>query len=167
MNESPPKTVKVALALGANVGDRLAALRAAIDGLKPYVAITAKSPVYETAAAYVAGQPAFLNAALVGETKLEPLVLLRAVKDLENDLGRMPTFHYGPRAIDIDIIFYGDESVALPELAIPHPRVAEREFVLRPLSDIAPSWRHPQSGLAVKEMLARVEGNSPKVEENL
>ena len=167
MSDTETKTTKVALALGANVGDRIAALRAAVEGLKPYLTITAKSAVYETAPVYVAGQPAFLNAALIGETKLEPLVLLRAVKDLENDLGRQPTFHYGPRSIDIDIIFYGDETVDLPELAIPHPRVAEREFVLRPLNDIAPDWRHPQTGLTVKEMLAAVEGTSPRINETL
>jgi 2-amino-4-hydroxy-6-hydroxymethyldihydropteridine diphosphokinase len=167
MNATHPKTVKVALALGSNVGNRVDALRAAVEGLAPYINISAKSAVYETAPAYVAGQPPFLNAALVGETRLEPLFLLRAVKDLENDLGRQPTFHYGPRAIDIDIIFYGNEVVNVPELMIPHPRLAEREFVLRPLNDIAPDWRHPQSGLTVREMIAAVEGTSPRVDEEL
>jgi 2-amino-4-hydroxy-6-hydroxymethyldihydropteridine diphosphokinase len=167
MNPGPAKTEKIALALGANVGDRMAALRAAVEGLAPYIDIAARSPVYETAPAYVSDQPPFLNAALIGETKLEPLVLLRAVKDLENDLGRQPTFHYGPRAIDIDIIFYGQEIVSVPELAIPHPRMVEREFVLRPLNDIAPDWRHPQIGLTVAEMLARVEGQSPRADDAL
>jgi 2-amino-4-hydroxy-6-hydroxymethyldihydropteridine diphosphokinase len=158
---------KVALALGSNLGDRMGALRAAIEGLAPYVNITAISPVYETAPAYVTDQPAFLNAALVGETRLEPLVLLRAVKDLENDLGRQPTFHYGPRAIDIDIIFYGDETLALPELNIPHGRLAEREFVLRPLNDIAPDWKHPATGLSVAQMLAQTSAASPKVADKI
>jgi 2-amino-4-hydroxy-6-hydroxymethyldihydropteridine diphosphokinase len=165
MNANSPKKVKVALALGANIGDRLAALRDAVKWLEPYISITAISPIYETAPAYVSDQPAFLNAAVIGETKLEPLTLLRAVKDLENDLGRQPTFHYGPRAIDIDVIFYGDETVNLPELAIPHARVAEREFVLRPLNDIAPGWKHPQNGQTVAEMLAKTDGNSPRLDE--
>jgi 2-amino-4-hydroxy-6-hydroxymethyldihydropteridine diphosphokinase len=167
MNENAPKNARIALALGANVGDRMAALRAAVSGLKPYIGITATSPVYETAPQYVRDQAAFLNAALIGETRLEPLTLLRAVKDLENDLGRQPTFHYGPRAIDIDIIFYGDEIIDMPELRIPHPRVAEREFVLRPLADVAPDWRHPQIGLTVREMLAKSTDVSPRIDEAL
>ncbi|MGE3623691.1 MAG: 2-amino-4-hydroxy-6-hydroxymethyldihydropteridine diphosphokinase [Bdellovibrionales bacterium] len=162
MNETPVKMVKVAIALGSNIGDRMQALRTAVDGLAPYIDIVARSPVYETAPAYVTDQPPFLNAALVGETKLGPLILLRAVKDLENDLGRMPTFHYGPRAIDIDIIFYGDEIMNEAEITIPHPRMAEREFVLRPLNDIAPGWIHPENGKTVAEMLAAVEGQSPR-----
>lgn len=167
MNSNSRVNAKVALALGANLGDRIAALRAAVTGLKPYMTITAKSPVYETAPAYVSDQPAFLNAALIGETGLEPLTLLRAVKDLENELGRQPTFHYGPRAIDIDIVFYGDQIIDLPELHIPHPRLAEREFVLRPLADIAPEWRHPATGLTAGEMLAKTSDHSPLFEGTL
>jgi 2-amino-4-hydroxy-6-hydroxymethyldihydropteridine diphosphokinase len=150
------KSVKVALALGANLGDRLMALRRAVEALGGYMTVVAISPVYETPPAYVAEQPTFLNAAMIGETQLEPLALLGALKKLEKDLGRQPTFRYGPRAIDIDIIFYGDEVIALSQLTLPHPRLAEREFVLRPLADIAPLWRHPQNHLTVAEMLARL-----------
>jgi 2-amino-4-hydroxy-6-hydroxymethyldihydropteridine diphosphokinase len=156
------ETNKVVLALGANIGDRPAALRAAVRGLADYVTITAKSPIYETAPAYIADQPKFLNAAVIGKTKLEPLALLRAIKNLESDLGRQPTFHYGPRAIDIDVIFYGNEIIDRLELTVPHPRLAEREFVLRPLVDIAPDWRHPQNGLTAAEMLTRLTETSAK-----
>jgi 2-amino-4-hydroxy-6-hydroxymethyldihydropteridine diphosphokinase len=114
------------------------------------------SPVYETAPAYVTDQRAFLNAAVLGETKVEPLALLLALKDLEKDLGREPSFRYGPRAIDIDIIFYGDKTMTTPELTIPHPRLAEREFVLRPLADIAPDWKYGQNGMTVAQMLSAV-----------
>ena len=81
-------------------------------------------------------------------------MLLRVLKTLEYELGRQPTFRYGPRLIDLDIIFYGDRIVNAPELTIPHPRLEEREFVLRPLANIAAQWKHPQSGKTVAEMLA-------------
>lgn len=150
------KLEKVALALGSNMGDRQGALRSAIKGMESFVKLTAQSPVYETPPVYVTDQPAFLNMAVLGETALEPLVLLRALKQLEADLGRTPTFHYGPRVIDMDIIFYGDQIYDKAELKIPHPRLAEREFVLRPLADIATGWRHPQNNLTVQEMLAQL-----------
>src|SRR5882762_753869 len=113
----------VALALGSNLGDRAAALRNAIASVGSYLTVTSLSPVYETPAAYVTDQPSFLNAALLGETKLEPLALLWALKKLERELGRQPTFHYGPRLIDIDIVYYGDTVIDTPELILPHPRM--------------------------------------------
>jgi 2-amino-4-hydroxy-6-hydroxymethyldihydropteridine diphosphokinase len=146
----------IALALGSNIGNRMEALRAAVAGLKAFVTVTKISPVYETAAAYVADQPPFLNAALLGETSLEPLELLHKLKTLETELGRQPSFRYGPRLVDIDILFYGDRVLASPELAIPHPRMAERAFVLKPLADIAPDMKHPETGLSVAEMLAQL-----------
>ncbi len=151
---SNPKQTLVALALGSNVGDRHEALRKAVDALSAYVEIQSVSPVYETAPAYVTDQPVFLNAVLVGKTKLEPLSLLWKVKDIEKDVGRLPTYRYGPRVIDIDIIFYGDKLLKTDELTVPHARLEERDFVLRPLCDIAPEWKHPQSGKTVTEMLA-------------
>ncbi|MDE2029461.1 MAG: 2-amino-4-hydroxy-6-hydroxymethyldihydropteridine diphosphokinase [Alphaproteobacteria bacterium] len=153
-------TFPVALGLGSNIGDRYAALRGAIEGLRPYIAIDALSPAYETAPAYVTDQPRFLNAALTGTTKLAPFALLRLVKDLESSLGRQPSFRNGPRMIDIDILFYGDETVHIPELTIPHASMAERDFVLCPLNDIAPQWRHPGTGATVAEMFARLAENS-------
>jgi 2-amino-4-hydroxy-6-hydroxymethyldihydropteridine diphosphokinase len=144
----------VALALGSNVGDCLDSLRRAVKALAPYVNVTSISPVYETAPVYVTNQPVFLNATVVGTTKLEPLALLWTVKDIESEIGRTPTYRYGPRVIDIDIIFYGDRIIETPELTIPHKRVDEREFVLRPLCDIAPEWKHPVSGKTVAEMRA-------------
>ena len=146
----------IALALGSNLGDRLAMLRAALLALTPIVTITAKSPIYETPAAYVKDQPSFLNAALVGTTTLPPLELLHAVKNIELEMGRKESFRYGPRQIDIDIIFFGTQSIALPELTLPHPRLAEREFVLRPLADVASDWRHPVTGKTVNAMLANL-----------
>jgi 2-amino-4-hydroxy-6-hydroxymethyldihydropteridine diphosphokinase len=152
---------KIALALGSNEGDRLAALRAAVKALAQYVDVTATSSVYETVPLYNDDQPHFLNAALIGTTKLTPLTLLWNIKRIETELGRTPTYRYGPRAIDIDIVFYGDQIIATPELTVPHPHVAAREFVLRPLADIASDWKHPQNGLTVKEMLGQLPDTKP------
>jgi 2-amino-4-hydroxy-6-hydroxymethyldihydropteridine diphosphokinase len=154
MNTKP--LFPIALALGSNVGDRLAALRMAIKSMEPFVTVTALSPVYETAAAYVTDQPAFLNAALSGTTTLEPLTLLWTLKDIETLVGRAPTFRYGPRVIDIDILFYGERVVQTPELTIPHPHMAERAFVLRPLHAIAPDWEHPLTKKTVAHMLSQL-----------
>jgi 2-amino-4-hydroxy-6-hydroxymethyldihydropteridine diphosphokinase len=150
--DRPP--IPVALALGSNRGDRLGFLRKAVKALASCVEVTALSPVYETAPAYVADQPVFLNAVVLGTTKLEPLPLLGAIKDIEKEIGRMPTYRYGPREIDIDMVSYGDLILETPELTLPHPRLQERDFVLRPLSDIAPEWRHPITGKTATEMLA-------------
>jgi 2-amino-4-hydroxy-6-hydroxymethyldihydropteridine diphosphokinase len=86
----------------------------------------------------VTDQPRFLNAVVEIRTRLEPLVLLHALKTLETGLGRLATYRWGPRLIDFDIILYGSRVVDLPELKIPHPHYREREFVLRPLAEIAP-----------------------------
>jgi 2-amino-4-hydroxy-6-hydroxymethyldihydropteridine diphosphokinase len=150
------KSIHIALALGSNVGDREAALRAAVKALSPYVKVTAISPVYETSPVYVTDQPSFYNAAVTGTTTLEPLALLWTLKDIENSIGRLPTFRYGPRVIDIDIIFYGDRIVKTSELTIPHARMAEREFVLRPLNTVAPNMQHPETGRTVADMLGQL-----------
>ena len=126
----------VVLALGANLGDRLANLRAAVAMLEEAgVEVTAKSEVWETAPV-PANQPAYLNATLVAETGLAPLELLALVKRIERDLGRRPGRRWGPRPADIDILFHGDLEVESEALTIPHPRIAERSFVLAPLSDV-------------------------------
>jgi 2-amino-4-hydroxy-6-hydroxymethyldihydropteridine diphosphokinase len=144
----------VALALGSNLGDRLDSLRRTVKALASCVEITAASPVYETAPAYITDQPVFLNAVVSGTTKLEPLPLLWDLKNIEREIGRTPTFKFGPRVIDIDILFYGDLVFETSELTIPHARMQERDFVLRPLSDVAPEWRHPKIGKTVAELLA-------------
>lgn len=144
---------EVCLALGGNLGDRMANLDAALAALPPAVEISARSPVYETDPRYLADQPDFLNMAVCGTTELGALDLLARLKALEVELGRRESTRFGPRPIDLDILFYGDEIIDSPGLVVPHPRLAERVFVLRPLADIAPHKCHPVSGKSVSTLL--------------
>jgi len=146
----------VYLALGSNLGDREANLEAAVAALPPDVVVTARSPIYETDPEYVTDQPAFLNMAVCGITRLEPERLLRRLKQIERDLGRVSGRRYGPRLIDLDIIFFGSRIVDAPGLAIPHPRLGERLFVLKPLADIAAEAAHPATGDTVLHLLEQL-----------
>ncbi|MDM8519249.1 2-amino-4-hydroxy-6-hydroxymethyldihydropteridine diphosphokinase [Anaerolineales bacterium HSG6] len=132
------------LALGTNMGNRLANLRQAITALAPMVTVTATSSVYETAPVYVTDQPNFLNMVLAAQTTLTPNELLTYLKTLETTIGRQKTIRYGPRKIDLDILFYDQLMLETPILQIPHPRLTERAFVLAPLLEIAPDLQHPQ-----------------------
>ncbi len=98
-------------------------------------------------------QSDFVNTVLLLETDLKPLPLLKKLKELETSLGRKPTFRNGPRVIDLDILFYDDKSINLPDLVIPHKSLAEREFVLVPLNEIAPNFIHPVLHKRVSELL--------------
>jgi 2-amino-4-hydroxy-6-hydroxymethyldihydropteridine diphosphokinase len=147
------------LALGSNLGDRLANLHAAVAALPPDVTVLAGSPVYETPPWGYLEQPAFLNMALRGATSLSPQELLRHLKGLETGLGRVPSIRYGPRLIDMDILFYDDLVLATPGLTLPHPRLHERAFVLVPLADLAAGLRHPVLGRTVGELLAGVDAS--------
>lgn len=155
----------VYLSLGTNLGDRAANLKQAIASLPPQMAVKAKSEVYETPPWGYTEQEPFLNQAVKATTYLDPEPLLKHIKRLEVALGRKATFRYGPRLIDIDILFYDDLTLETPSLAIPHPHVQERGFVLMPLMDIAPDLVHPLSGRSVREMLAvcSTEGITPYV----
>ncbi|GAB4486006.1 MAG: 2-amino-4-hydroxy-6-hydroxymethyldihydropteridine diphosphokinase [Anaerolineales bacterium] len=141
------------LALGTNLGHRLANLRAAIHSLAPQVRLQAESRIYETAPWGFLDQPAFLNMALRAETDLPPADLLAFLKQRETELGRVPTFRNGPRLIDIDILFYDDLVLNTPPLVIPHPRLQERDFVLIPLAEIAPNLVHPVLGQSIRALL--------------
>jgi len=142
------------LSLGSNMGDREANLRAAIDRLATSgLHILRTSPVYETEPVDYADQRWFLNMVVEAETSLFPLQLLAQTQKVERVLGRVRTVPKGPRVIDIDILLYGTAVVRTAKLEIPHPRMAERRFVLGPLHDLAPDLRHPVTRATVAEML--------------
>ena len=155
----------VYLALGSNLGDRLANLKQAIASLSPQMEVKAKSRVYETPPWGYTDQPKFLNQVIKVNTYLEPELLFKHIKRLEHTLGREPSFPNGPRSIDIDILLYDDRVLNTPSLAIPHPKLHERGFVLMPLNDIAPDLLHPTLKKAVHEMLRVSDTNGIQVYE--
>lgn len=118
--------------------------------------VSAVSSLYDTAPVGDTDQPRFLNLVCEGQTALQPLELLAYVKKVESEVGRVPSRRWGPRAIDIDILLYGCETVVLPELAIPHPRICERVFVLAPLAEIAPDLVIPGRQETVAVLAARL-----------
>lgn len=142
--------------LGSNLGDRDRNLQAALEALAGVVRLTAVSSVYDTAPLLVTDQPRFHNAACAGYTSLDPRELLHTVKDIEDNLGRVQGIRYGPRLIDIDLLFYDQRVSETPELTLPHPRLVERAFVLAPLAEIAPDLMHPVLRATVGALAAKV-----------
>jgi 2-amino-4-hydroxy-6-hydroxymethyldihydropteridine diphosphokinase len=134
---------EVYLALGANVGDRHANIEQAIKLLGEKITNLKVAPVIETKAVGYTDQPDFLNTAIRGQTDLEPEELLKFIKSVEQKVGRTETFRWGPREIDIDIIFYGDQTLKIKHLTIPHPEYKNRDFVLRPLLALNPDLKDP------------------------
>lgn len=134
---------QVFLALGSNLGDRLHNLQQAIFRLPPAVLPLRSSQVYETPPWGIEDQPRFLNMVIETATALPPLDLLNYLKMLEKQMGRVEGIRYGPRLIDMDILFYENQVLSEEQLQIPHPRLHERSFVLLPLNDLIPSFQHP------------------------
>jgi 2-amino-4-hydroxy-6-hydroxymethyldihydropteridine diphosphokinase len=146
--------ITVYLSLGSNMGGREANLEAALARLPaPDLRVLRASPVYETEPVGYTAQPWFLNLVVEAETTLSPAQLLSRIGKIERALGRVRTVAKGPRTIDIDILLYGNAVVRRAALEIPHPRMAERRFVLAPLADLAPDLRHPVTHKTVREML--------------
>lgn len=128
------------LALGSNLGDRLAFLRGAVAALRATedITVAAVSGVYRTAPVGGPEQGAYLNAVVALETDLSAAQLLALAHRIEDEAGRVRDVRWGPRTLDVDVLLVGDERVDTPELTVPHPRLAERGFVLAPLADVAP-----------------------------
>jgi len=142
------------LGLGGNTGDRFANLEAAVRRLREEgVRIIGRSSIYRTEPVGLRNQPWFLNQALKVETRLSPEQLLKTAKAVEAGMGRKPGRRNGPRPIDIDILLAGKRNVRTAGLQIPHPRLAERRFVLVPLAEIAPRAVHPVLRKTIRSIL--------------
>jgi 2-amino-4-hydroxy-6-hydroxymethyldihydropteridine diphosphokinase len=160
MSPSTGSGQAVYLALGANLGNRRANLALALRMLPPVVRVEAVSPLYESpplplpAGATATPGPPYYNAACRVTTGLTPRALLNHVKRIEFEIGRRETARWAPRPIDIDIALYGNDVVADADLVVPHPRLGERAFVLRPLLDLNPALMLPDSGQPLADLLA-------------
>jgi 2-amino-4-hydroxy-6-hydroxymethyldihydropteridine diphosphokinase len=147
----------VYLSLGSNVGDRDKLLARTLERLaSDDIRVVRVSSVYETEPRDVPDQPWFLNQVVEVETSLFPKQLLARLQKIEIGMGRVRMEARGPRTVDIDILFYGNAIVSTPGLEIPHPRLPDRRFVLEPLAELAPEFRHPRTRQTVREMLAVV-----------
>jgi len=157
--------------VGTNIGNRSKNINSALrEACKIFgnSNVERTSFLYETSPKYVENQPLFLNAVFQIKSNYEPVKILQILKDIEKKIGRVPSLRNGPRLIDLDILFYGDINISLasskkdePFLQIPHPRIEEREFVLRPLCDINPNLVHPTTGKTVHQMLKDVLSVKP------
>lgn len=148
-------TKNVFLGLGSNLGDRDAHLNDAIAALcaSDAICVTAQSSVLETAPVGNEDQGMFLNAVVEIETTLSPLQLMRTCLEIEMQQGRVRDEKWGPRTIDIDILFFSDQLIQEAGLEVPHPEVQKRSFVLIPLVEIAPMMLHPTLGVTARAML--------------
>lgn len=158
--------IEAYIALGSNVGDReLNLLRAVAElGKLPESRVTALSPFYETSPVGTVVQESFYNAVLRLSTRLDARTLLTALLRIEAEtFQRVRTVPQGPRRMDLDLLLYGTESINEEDLVVPHPRLAERRFVLQPLCDIAPDLPHPVTGKTIRELLASLHSDETVV----
>jgi len=158
--EKPNSTGHIAyIALGGNIGEVFKNIKKALKLLSEKCQILQTSYLYETSPMYVVDQPNFLNAACKVLTDLEPLDLLDFLKNIEKEVGRVPSIRNGPRAVDLDILFYDKLIMKTENLIIPHPRIAERRFVLEPLNDIAKYFVHPTKQQSINALLKDLKHN--------
>lgn len=148
---------RVYLSLGSNIGIKESNLSRALKLLPDLVTVSEVSSIYESEPVGLKDQPWFINAVCAAYTDLSPSELLAYLKNIEGQMGRIMNFKGGPRVVDIDILFYGDQVIDTPDLTIPHPRIAERAFVLHPLSELNPLLFHPVESRTVAEMLSALD----------
>jgi 2-amino-4-hydroxy-6-hydroxymethyldihydropteridine diphosphokinase len=151
-----PGTHRVFLGLGSNLGDRRLNLQQAVHLLGETMEVERLSSVYDTAPMLVIDQPRFLNMVCLVMTELSPEQVLVQVKTIEHTLGRVAGPRFGPRLIDIDLLLYDDLILASPSLTLPHPRMPQRAFVLLPLSELAPTLKHPVLHTRIAELAQAV-----------
>jgi dihydroneopterin aldolase / 2-amino-4-hydroxy-6-hydroxymethyldihydropteridine diphosphokinase len=150
----------VYLGLGSNLGERATNLEESLEKIAELASVEKKSGIYETEPWGLKEQPNFLNQVVKVKTRLEPLELLSSLKDIERTMGRKKSVKFGPRVIDLDILFYDDVIMKTETLTIPHPLMTKRAFVLVPLNEIAPNHLHPVEGKKIRELCERIEQHS-------
>ncbi len=154
------------ISIGSNQGDReFYLLRAVAEiGKISESKVIGLSPFYETTPVGVTDQPNFYNAVLRLSTRLSPSDLLKALQNIEDNVfKRKRTIKWGPRSIDLDILLFGNQTVDLPELVVPHPQMWSRRFVLQPLNDLSPELIHPETGLSIKQVLKSLKSDEAVV----
>lgn len=151
------KASTVYIGLGSNLGDRVANLREAGQRLGAIVKIENASQLYVAAPLGYVRDDAFINAVIRGTTTLKPLELLEMMQAIEGTMGRRSGVQYGPRPIDLDLLFYGNVQMETRKLTVPHPRIAQRAFVLKPLAEIAPNLMHPVLYYTISQLLQDAE----------
>lgn len=147
----------VYLGLGSNLGERVKNLENSLVRIAELARIEKKSGIYETEPWGLKEQPNFLNQVVRVKTRLTPLELLTALKNIERRIGRKKSVQYGPRVIDVDILFYDDLIMKTEPLTIPHPFLTQRAFVLVPLNEIAPNHLHPVEGKKIRELYNKID----------
>ena len=146
--------VKVAIALGSNLGDREANLAFGLSALPGFITHLRQSTWHDTAPVGVSpDQPRYLNGVVIGETALTARELLDRLLAIEDAAGRTRPWPMAPRTLDLDLILFGDKKIEEPGLLVPHPRFRERRFVLEPLAEVAPDWIDPVTGLSISALL--------------
>jgi 2-amino-4-hydroxy-6-hydroxymethyldihydropteridine diphosphokinase len=154
------------IGFGSNLGNRLYNCKNAIAALRtlPRCYLLKVSSFYETSPIGVVEQPAFINGVILLETVEDAHWLLRQMLEIEKTFGRIRTLKWGPRSIDLDLLFFDDQIINTPELSVPHPFLHERRFVLEPLNELAPDFRHPSLGRRVADLLHDLPDGEERVE---